>query len=84
MMGLLDDCGARTPDEAALLADPGLAAADPGLESLVNLNTLGDLAALSGRADQFRRENATRVPAAPSSSSRSQASAVAPASEATE
>ena len=73
LMGLLDACGARSLDAARLLADAALAAEDPRLESLVNLNTPG----------QLRREKATRDPAAPSSSSRSQASAVAPASEVT-
>ncbi len=73
LMGLLDACGARSLDAATLLADAVLARDDPRLESLVNLNT----------PDQLRREKATRDPAAPSSSSRSQASAVAPASEVT-
>lgn len=82
LMGLLDDCGARSLDAATLLADPDLAAADPHLESLVNLNTPGDLAAVA-RGGQPRREKATRDPAAPSSSSPSQASAVAPASDVT-
>ena len=48
LMGLLDDCGARSLDEAALL-DPDLAAADPRLESLFNVNTPGDLAVAAGR-----------------------------------
>jgi len=73
LMGLLDACGARSLDAATLLADAALARDDPRLESLVNLNT----------PDQLRREKATRDPAAPSSSSRSHASAVAPASEVT-
>ena len=32
-------CPAVQPDDAALLADPALAAADPGLESVANVNT---------------------------------------------
>ena len=84
LMGLLDACGARagsTP--ATLLADPALAAADPGLDSLLNLNTPAEHATALARAAQASRENATRAPTAPSSSSPSQASAVAPASEVT-
>ena len=36
---LFEGCHVQLLDEAALLADPALAAADPGLESLVNVNT---------------------------------------------
>ena len=36
-------------DEAALLADPALAAADPGLESLVNVNTPAEYQEARGR-----------------------------------
>jgi molybdopterin-guanine dinucleotide biosynthesis protein A len=82
LMGLLDDCGARALDAATLLADPVLAAADPDLDGLLNLNTPAELAAARRRA-QSRRENRTTEPGAPSSSSPSQASAVAPASEVT-
>jgi molybdenum cofactor guanylyltransferase len=42
---LPEHLAALRPDERALLADPGLAAADPGLESLRNVNTPGDYAA---------------------------------------
>ncbi len=82
LMGLLDACGARALDAATLLAEPALAAADPGLDGLLNLNTPADLAAARERA-QARRETRTQEPGAPSSSSPSQASAVAPASDVT-
>ncbi|HEY7104411.1 MAG TPA: molybdenum cofactor guanylyltransferase [Mycobacteriales bacterium] len=36
---LLAHCTAVQPDEAALLADPAVAAADPGLDSVANVNT---------------------------------------------
>jgi molybdopterin-guanine dinucleotide biosynthesis protein A len=36
---LPEHCSAVQPDEAALLADPALAAADPDLESVANVNT---------------------------------------------
>ena len=36
---LWDECTVARLDEAALLADPAVAAADPGLESVVNVNT---------------------------------------------
>ena len=36
---LFEGCRVQRLDEAALLADPELAAADPGVESLVNVNT---------------------------------------------
>jgi molybdopterin-guanine dinucleotide biosynthesis protein A len=39
---LLDQCAVTRLDEAALCADPVLAALDPGLDSLVNLNEPGD------------------------------------------
>ncbi len=81
LTGLLDACGALRLDAPTLLADPALAAADPGLESLVNLNTPAELAA--ARRAQASRENRTTEPGAPSSSSPSQASAAAPASEVT-
>jgi molybdopterin-guanine dinucleotide biosynthesis protein A len=40
---------ALLPDEWALLADPALAAADPGLDSLLNVNTPEDYAAARAR-----------------------------------
>jgi molybdopterin-guanine dinucleotide biosynthesis protein A len=40
--GLLDRCRVRRLDAAALAADPGVAALDPGLESLVNVNGQAD------------------------------------------
>jgi molybdopterin-guanine dinucleotide biosynthesis protein A len=36
---LFDECSVERLDEAALLADPLLAARDPKLESIVNVNT---------------------------------------------
>lgn len=39
MRSLLDDLSVRWLDERMLLADPGLRAADPGLDSLRNVNT---------------------------------------------
>jgi molybdopterin-guanine dinucleotide biosynthesis protein A len=81
LTGLLEACGALPLDAPALLADPALAAADPGLESLVNLNTPAELAA--ARRAQASREKRTTEPGAPSSSSPSHASADAPASEVT-
>ncbi len=81
LTGLIDACAARRLDAALLLADPALAAADPRLDSLLNVNTPEDLSA--ARDAQSRRANRTGAPAAPSSSSPSQASAVAPASDVT-
>ena len=42
--GLLDDLRVRRLDESDLLADPELSAADPKLDSLLNLNTPQDYA----------------------------------------
>jgi len=36
---LLKHCSAAQPDDSALLADPGVAAADPALDSVQNVNT---------------------------------------------
>ena len=36
---LLKHCSAVQPDDSALLADPGVAAADPALDSVQNVNT---------------------------------------------
>lgn len=47
--GLFEHCAVVRLDEAALLADPELAAADPGLESLVNVNTPAEYAAARRR-----------------------------------
>ena len=44
LVGLLEACGARVLEPSLLLADPELAAADPALESLTNLNTPEELA----------------------------------------
>ncbi len=64
-------------DEAALLADPAVRAADPGLEGVGDVDTPGDL-----RAAQSKRETGTSSPAAtPVPSSGSHASTRAPASE---
>ena len=46
---LFEHCVVVRLDEAALLADPELAAADPGLESLVNVNTPAEYAAARRR-----------------------------------
>ena len=77
---LLDRARVAWLDGAVLLADPAVAAADPGLAGLRDLDTPADLA----RADQLMRENGTGRPAStPSTSSATQASAVAPAREVT-
>ena len=46
---LFEGCHVQLLDEAALLADPALAAADPGLESLVNVNTPAEYQDARGR-----------------------------------
>src|SRR5437773_612183 len=46
---LLDQCAVTRLDEAALRADPVLAALDPGLDSLVNLNEPADYRAARAR-----------------------------------
>ena len=84
MGDLLDRARVAPLDEAALLADPAVAAADPGLAGLGDLDTPADLGRARARAAQPMRENGTGRPAStPSTSSATQASAVAPASEVT-
>lgn len=81
---LLDRVRVVRLDEAALLADPVVAAADPRLAGLRDLDTPADLADARARAAQLMRENGTGRPAStPSASSATQASAVAPAREVT-
>jgi molybdenum cofactor guanylyltransferase len=46
---LFDECRVRRLDESQLLADPALAAADPALDSLLNLNEPGDYEAARAR-----------------------------------
>jgi molybdenum cofactor guanylyltransferase len=46
---LFDECRVETLDDAALKRDPVLAAFDPDLDSLLNVNTPGDYAAARGR-----------------------------------
>jgi molybdenum cofactor guanylyltransferase len=46
---LFEACRVKRLDAAALLADPALAALDPDLESVLNLNEPGDYAAARGR-----------------------------------
>ena len=46
---LFDECVVRELDDAALLADPRLAVADPELESVVNVNTPEEYRAARGR-----------------------------------
>ena len=48
---LMRRCRVRRLDEAALLADPAVAALDPDLESLENLNDRSDYAAAHARAE---------------------------------
>jgi molybdopterin-guanine dinucleotide biosynthesis protein A len=48
---LMQRCRVRRLDEAALLADCGLAAHDPGLDSLVNLNEPAEYAAAHARPE---------------------------------
>ena len=84
MGDLLDRARVAPLDEAALLADPAVAAADPRLAGLGDLDTPADLGRARARAAQPMRENGTGRPAStPSTSSATQASAVAPASEVT-
>jgi molybdopterin-guanine dinucleotide biosynthesis protein A len=47
---LFEACRVRRLDEATLLADPRLARADPGLESVLNLNEPADYDAVRARA----------------------------------
>jgi molybdopterin-guanine dinucleotide biosynthesis protein A len=47
---LFEACRVRRLDAAALLADPALAALDPGLDSVLNLNEPGDYEAARARA----------------------------------
>lgn len=53
LIGLLDAFDVRRVDRAALLRDAGLAAADPGLQSLRNLN----------EPDEYERARSERPPA---------------------
>jgi molybdenum cofactor guanylyltransferase len=46
---LFEACRVRRLDQAALLEDPALAALDPALESVLNLNEPGDYEAARGR-----------------------------------
>ncbi|MBX6388988.1 MAG: molybdenum cofactor guanylyltransferase [Frankia sp.] len=46
---LFQECAVQRLDEAALLTDPALAATDPGLDSLVNVNTPADYQAARAR-----------------------------------
>ena len=46
---LFDECRVETLDEAALKRDPVLAALDPDLDSVLNVNTAGDYAAARAR-----------------------------------
>ena len=67
---LFEACRVRRLDAADLLADPALAALDPDLESVLNLNEPGDYEAARGRpgARDHRarlRRAAARVGAAP-------------------
>jgi molybdopterin-guanine dinucleotide biosynthesis protein A len=81
---LLDRARVARLDEAALLADPAVAASDPRLVGLGDVDTPADLARARARDAQPMRENGTGRPAStPSTSSATQASAVAPASEVT-
>jgi len=76
---LLDVCDVTWLDEAALLADPMLQAADPGLAGLCDVDTPADLAAAQSKGDTGTGSPAT----GPSPSSGSQASTSAPASDVT-
>jgi molybdopterin-guanine dinucleotide biosynthesis protein A len=46
---LFHECSVTQLDDAALLADPAIAALDPGLDSLLNVNTPGEYRAARGR-----------------------------------
>jgi molybdenum cofactor guanylyltransferase len=46
---LFDECRVETLDDAALKRDPALAALDPDLDSVLNVNTLADYAAARAR-----------------------------------
>jgi molybdenum cofactor guanylyltransferase len=52
---LFASCAVTELDEARLLADAALAAADPGLESLINVNHPGEYAAALARAAQAQK-----------------------------
>jgi molybdenum cofactor guanylyltransferase len=47
---LFEDCAVRRLDDAALLADAAVAALDPALDSVLNVNEPADYAAARGRA----------------------------------
>ena len=81
MGDLLERARVLRLDETALLSDPAVAAVDPGLVGLRDLDTPADLA---GARAQVMREKGTGRPAStPSASSATHASAVAPAREVT-
>ncbi|MGH3287512.1 MAG: MoaD/ThiS family protein, partial [Streptosporangiaceae bacterium] len=48
---LFDECQVETLDEAALKQDPVLAALDPDLDSVLNVNTPADYAAARARSE---------------------------------
>ena len=55
---LFEECAVVRLDEAALGADPELAAADPGLDSLVNVNEPGEYRAARARPARRSRSSA--------------------------
>ncbi len=55
LVALLDQVRVRVVDEASLLADPGLRATDPRLDSLRNLNTWDEYQAALTQADTDAR-----------------------------
>jgi len=59
---LFERCAVRWLADRDLLADPGLAAADPGLESLRNLNEPGDYVAARGEAAPLVRIERSGAP----------------------
>jgi molybdopterin-guanine dinucleotide biosynthesis protein A len=65
---LFAECGVVRLDDAALLADPALAALDPGLDSVLNVNTPDDYQAARRRPAP---EVTVRVSGAPRETSRS-------------
>jgi molybdopterin-guanine dinucleotide biosynthesis protein A len=52
---LFASCAVTELDEARLLADAALAAADPGLDSLINVNHPGEYAAALARAERDQK-----------------------------
>ena len=57
---LFEQCRVRTLDDAELLRDPVLAALDPDLDSVLNVNTPADYAAALARDPRTRSSQSGR------------------------